>query len=133
MRSRAMRWQTRHVVKRRSAGELEAEVLSVLWDAQEALSAREVLGRLQDSLAYTTVTTVLTRLVDKGIVQREDVDRSFVYRSSVTESELVSHRLGEIIDGAANRHAALAGFVTSLDGADRVEVMNLLEQLSGDS
>lgn len=132
MHRRAERWQTHHVAKRRSAGELEAEVLSVLWETEEALSAREVLARLKGSLAYTTVTTVLTRLVDKGIVQREEVKKSFVYRSSVSESELVSNRLNKILEAAADRHGALAGFVTSLDGEDRVEVMNLLEQLTGD-
>ena len=54
-------------------GELEAAVLSALWDSPGRMSVREVLDNLarRPGLAYTTVLTVLDRLHDKGMVARE--------------------------------------------------------------
>ncbi|WP_437778932.1 BlaI/MecI/CopY family transcriptional regulator [Sorangium sp. So ce1097] len=55
----------------RSLGELEATVLSVLWNSSAPLSVRDVLGRVQrrPPLAYTTVLTVLDLGAD-ACVQR---------------------------------------------------------------
>jgi predicted transcriptional regulator len=53
-------------------GPLEARIMQVLWscDPGEYAPIREVLRRLDDDLAYTTVMTVLSRLHDKGLVRR---------------------------------------------------------------
>ncbi len=62
---------------RRVLGALEAEVTDALWSGEAALSVRQVLDSLNadrtTQLAYTTVMTVLTRLVDKGVLEREQV------------------------------------------------------------
>lgn len=51
---------------RRQRGELAAEVLAVV--AAAALTPREVMNRIDRRLAYTTMTTVLTRLHAKGLL-----------------------------------------------------------------
>src|SRR5699024_7996149 len=56
---------------RRALGELEAQVLRVLWEQSGPVSA----GLIQEQLpgpspAYTTVLTVLDRLAQKGLVLR---------------------------------------------------------------
>jgi predicted transcriptional regulator len=64
-------------------GPLEAEVMRVLWRADEPLTVRELLGQLNDNrnprLAYTTVMTVMNRLVDKGALSRERRGRGYAY------------------------------------------------------
>ena len=56
---------------RRPAGGLEAEVLAALWAIGRPLTPREVQRELGGELAYTTVMTTLTRLHDKGAVDRQ--------------------------------------------------------------
>jgi predicted transcriptional regulator len=97
-------------------GPLEAEVMDVLWQADQALSVREVAGRLNADrsapLAYTTVMTVLSRLAGKNILHRQPQGRGFVYRPAVADTAEIAVRgvLNEFGD------AALARFV------DRVEL-----------
>jgi predicted transcriptional regulator len=59
---------------------LELECLKVLWTLREG-NVHEVRQALSErrSLAYTTVMTLLERLVRKGGVSRRKVGRSFVY------------------------------------------------------
>ena len=56
---------------RRGAGELASEVLGILQTAGEPLSPADVRERLGGELAYTTVVTILSRLHDKGVLNRQ--------------------------------------------------------------
>lgn len=53
-------------------GELEAEIMEILWQLQRA-SVRDVLSVLSKrrEVAYTTVMTVMARLYAKGVLKRE--------------------------------------------------------------
>lgn len=64
---------------RREFGELECAVLRCL-EGGEALTVRDVQGQLGSQSAYTTIMTVLTRLVEKGVCQRKKCGRSFLYQ-----------------------------------------------------
>lgn len=94
-----------------SSGELppplELECLSVLWRLGpcNVKQVRESLLR-QRPLAYTTVMTVLDRLVKRGIVVRQKRGRSFEY-SSIVEREQLQRRAVEqvvhrLFDGSAD-------------------------------
>lgn len=67
-------------------GPLESEVMRRIWDAREPTNVREVLERLnkrrKQPLAYTTVMTVMTRLVDKGALRRHRAGRGYVYEAT---------------------------------------------------
>ena len=97
-------------------GPLEAEVMAALWRADEPVSVRDVVDRLNAEraapLAYTTVMTVLSRLAGKGVLVREARGRGFVYTPAVADTAEIAVRgvLAEYGD------AALARFV------DRVEL-----------
>jgi predicted transcriptional regulator len=120
------------MVQRRPSGELESEVLSVLWSEGHPLTPGEVQDQLGGQLAYTTVMTVLTRLWEKGIVTREQNGRSYAYSPVISESDLSSERLGAILDSAADRRGALAGFVGRLGKRDISELRKILDGLDGD-
>ena len=63
--------------------EAEADVLAVLFDAEEA-TARTVRERLAKKrpMAHGTVVTLLRRLEDRGLVKRRKADqgKAFMYR-----------------------------------------------------
>lgn len=70
--------RTLHVVKRLGSGELENQVLDVVWGAPGPVTPRQVQDVLSTSrkLAYTTVMTILVRLCEKGLLEREPAGRS---------------------------------------------------------
>ena len=103
---------------RRPDGALESDILAVLWAAKGPLTPGEVRDALGTELAYTTVMTVLGRLFDKGMVQRQPRGRAFAYRPSQSESELAAQRMRDILSGAKDRASALTGFVDGLSKRD---------------
>lgn len=71
-------------------GDLEQAVMDRLWaDPPAPRSVREVHTDLADTraIAYTTVLTVLDRLAKKGLVTRELVGRSWLYRPVRTRAQ----------------------------------------------
>jgi predicted transcriptional regulator len=111
---------------RRAPGALEAEVLAVLWNAREPLSATDVQARLEDDLAYTTVVTILTRLHDKGVATREKHGRSFFYHAVDDEVGLAARKMTKVLDGEPDRGSVLARFVTQLSESDEATLRALL-------
>ncbi|MEW1929860.1 BlaI/MecI/CopY family transcriptional regulator [Streptomyces sp. NPDC088360] len=113
-------------LRRRAQGELEAQVLAVLHGAAGPVNAAWVQERIGGDLAYTTVMTILTRLLAKGAVMRERVGRSFVWRSAADEAGLAALRMRKVLDGERDRGAVLASFVTTLSPADERMLRGLL-------
>lgn len=65
-------------------GPLEQKILSVVWNSSQHSTVTHVLEVLQaddKQLAYTTVMTILNRLVEKGYLSREKHGRSFSYHA----------------------------------------------------
>jgi BlaI family penicillinase repressor len=65
-----------------SLPDAELDVLSCLWKHGE-LTGREVRERLASSrpMTHSAVSTLLTRLLEKGMVARKKSGRSFTYRA----------------------------------------------------
>lgn len=78
--------------------ELQAAVVSILWKRDEATVA-EVRDALENrDLATTTVATVLKRLLDADVVERRKEGREYVYRASVSRSDVRSSMVGDVVD-----------------------------------
>ncbi len=92
-------------------GALEAEVLDQLWAAGEPLGARELAARLSGPRrADSTVVTVLTHLVAKGLVQRAGDGRRFLY-SAADPAQLTARAIEQLLAAAADRRAVLAHLI----------------------
>ena len=114
---------------RRGQGELAAQVLTVLHTAPGPVSAAWVQERLDGALAYTTVVTILSRLLAKGAVTRERSGRSFDWQPSVDAAGLAALRMQRVLDSEADREAVLTSFVTALPPGDE----RLLRELLGEA
>jgi len=78
-------------------GELEREILSIVWREAEATAerVREALGRkLKDS----TVRTVLRRLEEKGYLAHTVEERTFVYRPAESRQRVAGRAVKRIVD-----------------------------------
>ncbi|QEU96401.1 BlaI/MecI/CopY family transcriptional regulator [Streptomyces kanamyceticus] len=113
-------------LRRRAQGELEAQVLAALQSAREPVSAAWVQERIGGDLAYTTVMTILTRLLAKDVVTRERAGRSFAWTSASDEAGLAAFRMRKVLDGESDRGAVLASFVTTLSPGDEELLRGLL-------
>jgi len=77
-------------------GPLEADVMRAVWRAKVPVSVRDVLATLnksrRESLAYTTVMTVMSRLSEKEILRRKSQGRAFVYEAAVPDAAAIAVR-----------------------------------------
>ena len=76
----------------------ELELMSVLWSAGPS-SAREVLAQLPEGRAYTTVSTILRILVDKGFASSAPRGRAHVYSPALSRTEYRVRKLRAVVDG----------------------------------
>ena len=84
--------------QRLQLGPLEVDVMEAVLQFG-AGNVRDVAGRLERKLAYTTVMTTLDRLFKKGFLEREMTDRAFVYGPKVTREDWDRRRAGEMMAG----------------------------------
>lgn len=109
-------------------GPLEAELLDALWATGTWLSAPEAHELLaeQRPLAYTTVSTVLIRLWQKGHLERVRDGRSFAYRAVRTREQYTAARMAGLLADLEDRPRALSWFLEFLGPSDRDQLRRLL-------
>lgn len=115
---------------RRGMGELEAEVMAILWDADEWMTPRAVLERLDSDppVVYSTVMTILRRLWKKGMVNRQRLGKAFTYHPVKGAGEQTAERMTELLDAADDPEGALTHFLAGLDAKRRRQLRKLLER-----
>lgn len=75
----------------------ELEVLEALWKAPGAPNElQERLARSGPGWAYTTVQTLLHRLLEKGFVERKRAGVAQVYRAIVDRDELLARHVTDL-------------------------------------
>lgn len=81
-------------------GPLEQALLNILWRSGQA-TAGEVLEAYNTSaekpLAYTTISTLLTRLVEKGVLEVDRGRQPFQFTPSVTREQLLRQRIRDFV------------------------------------
>jgi predicted transcriptional regulator len=118
--------------QREVLGPLEAEVMKIVWASDQPVPVRAILERLnhgrRQQLAYTTVMTVMARLVEKDVLSRRREGRSYLYEASVRDPAEIAVRgvVREFGD------AALAHFVDEAR-ADPKVLRRLRRLMSKDS
>jgi BlaI family penicillinase repressor len=92
---------------------LELLCLQALWSLEEGnvRAVREIVAQTRP-LAYTTIMTVLDRLVRKGKLTRRKVGRAFVYSPQMSRDAMRHAAVRELVDGFFDgSEAALAAFL----------------------
>ncbi|GGV97362.1 hypothetical protein GCM10015535_68610 [Streptomyces gelaticus] len=113
--------------ERRPAGELESTVLAALWAAGTPLTPGQVQGAIGTELARTTVTTILSRLYEKGTVTRARAGRGFAYTPTEDAPGLTARRMHSELRKQEDRSTALARFVSQLTDEDEQLLRELLD------
>jgi predicted transcriptional regulator len=121
-----------HRPKQLSLGPLETEILKIIWELGCA-TVKDVHERIladpDRELAYTSVTTVLRRLTQKGWLTCEKQGRAFSWRPLLSREEaqvIKAHdQLNQFL--AVGNPDVVAAFADSLDAAslEKIEAIAL--------
>ncbi|MFF3265185.1 BlaI/MecI/CopY family transcriptional regulator [Streptomyces sp. NPDC002932] len=118
-------------VERRPSGELESTILAALWAADAPLTVGQVQGAIGAELARTTVTTILSRLHEKGTVARTRSGRGFAYTPTEDAAGLTARRMHSELRKDEDRGTVLARFVSQLSDEDERLLRELLDGEAG--
>lgn len=100
-------------------GELQSEVMEVIWQSQDPVSVKTVTQSLQEkrTIAYTTVMTVMGRLVDKGLLKRKESGKAYIYQPTHSKEKFLTRVSRQIIRNFASTFGepAITHFAEEVD------------------
>lgn len=118
--------------------EAELEILSVLW-AHGPSTVRAIHEILSQSKAtgYTTTLKILQKMAEKGLVVRDESQRSHVYQAAVqaenTQRQLVNELIEKAFGGAAEKLVMQALSSRKVDPKEIETLRKLLDELEENS
>lgn len=119
-------------MKRASLGPLEQEIIAHVW-RQQTCTTRDVVESLTKNreIAYNTVQTVMTRLVNKGLLKRRLKGKTHVYQPTAGQKSLLASLIHQTIGGLTRQfgEAALIAFVDDLEEISPRTRRQLIEKL----
>lgn len=101
-------------------GSLEIEILNTFWslttdNEDRDISIQDIVDELSQNgvaRAYTTIKTVMDRLVSKSILVRYKVGKKFFYKVTMDKREMALDMLNEFTDNFFDgNHAQMLRFV----------------------
>jgi predicted transcriptional regulator len=99
---------------------LEADVLELLLAARQPMTVAEVQEALPGARrAHTTVSTLLTRLAERGLVDRRSRGRVYEWFPAASKQELTVAALEQVLEGVEDPDAVVLGFLDNLRGKRR--------------
>lgn len=102
----------------KSISELEQQTMNIVWELKKC-SIRDVFSKLngKKKLAYTTVATLLQRLHEKGLVNRNDDNLTLLYSPKISK-ESYSKKMAKLLTNSFFKSfgdTAIASFAESID------------------
>jgi len=84
---------------RRKPTDAELGILSVLWSLGPS-TVRQIAEHMDREAGYTTILKLLQIMTEKGLVRRDDTDRTHVYQSKLTEEQTQRQLVRDLLDRA---------------------------------
>ena len=116
-------------MRTRQPGELETDVMRVLWTHPEGSTAGQIRSLIDEPRpALTTVLTVLERLRVKGLVDRTDAPPAqIVFAAAVSEVDHSAQAMLSALNSSSNRDAALLRFAGDLSDRELAMLRSALD------
>src|SRR5690349_10324124 len=79
---------------------LELDCMNALWRLGQA-TVRDIHGALAPTRprAYTTIMTILDRLTQKGVVERQKSGRAWLYKAQLSADQARTHAVTRLVEG----------------------------------
>ncbi len=98
---------------------LELDCMNALWRLGEA-TVRDIHAALASTRprAYTTIMTILDRLAQKGVVERQKAGRAWLYKPNLSAEQARAHAVARLVEGFFHGSTeALASHLSNLPAA----------------
>jgi|SRR3989344_355528 len=116
-----------------SLGELEKEVMEIIWSRKAPISVKnvhEIIGRKRKT-AYTTIMTIMGRLTAKGLLKRKGEGKAYLYQQTYSKDRFLAKASQQIIKNFVSSFgdAAVAHFAQEIEKIPEDKRQKLLEML----
>lgn len=116
--------------KDKSISDAEFEIISVLWSADEPMSAQDISER-KKKWKYSTIATLLKRLYEKGAVTYEKRGRYFYYSPLIDEKEYKAEQTKTLVrrlyNGSVKNLVAALFENKQLSGEDVKDIKDMFD------
>ena len=125
-------------IPRRKPTDGELEILAVLWEHGPS-TVRQVHDRLEPArgVGYTTVLKLMQIMFEKGLLDRDESERSHIYRAKsrqeVMQKLLVKDLLHKVFGGSMEKLVLQALSAKKATPEELAEIRKLLDELEGES
>ena len=109
--------------------------MEIIWQQKAPIAVRDVTEKLQEKreIAYTTVMTVMGRLVEKGILTRKLHGISYLYETTVTRDKFIANTVHHVFTSTVSAlgEASAAYFIKEiqkLSPKKRKELLGILNE-----
>jgi BlaI family penicillinase repressor len=116
--------------------EAELSILKVLW-RQGPCTVRQVWDQIspEQRTGYTTVLKIMQIMVEKGLLERDERQRSHVYKprqsQDQTQRQVVGHLLERLFAGSAPRLVMQLLATRKATPEELAQIRKLLDQAEG--
>ncbi len=99
-------------------GELEFIIMDYLWDKKN-VAVRDVLRELSANreIAYTTIMTTMDRLWKKGLLERNNEGKTFLYTPAQSKENIIQSMIKKVFDSILPdvTDSSMSYFINSLE------------------
>jgi predicted transcriptional regulator len=116
----------------------EMTILRALWQRGPS-TVREIWEEVSAAqrTGYTTVLKMMQIMVDKGLLERDERERSHIYRPSRSEGHtqrlVLSHLLEKVFSGSATKLVMQALATKKATRTELAEIRKILDEMEGRS
>lgn len=118
--------------------EVELQILRILWDDGPSI-VRHIHDSLQEfkQTTYSTTVKMLSVMLDKGLLKRDDDAKPQVYRPASPQQRTQKRMLGDLIDkvydGSSSALVMHALSSKKASAEELQQIRDLLDQMEGKS
>jgi len=116
--------------------ESELSILRILWNRGPS-TVREIWEQTspEQKTGYTTVLKLMQIMYEKGLLTRDETERSHVYSARVseeqTQKQVIGHLLERVFSGSAPKLVMQALAVKKATPEELAQIRKLLDELEG--
>jgi predicted transcriptional regulator len=118
---------------RKILGDLETDVMEAIWERGRATvhDVHERLAAADRELAYTTVMTVMSRLADKGLLEKRKDGAAYVYMPAASKEEFTGRTFGTVLSELLDDFTApaMSQFVEHMGEQDEAAIEALAKAI----
>ena len=117
--------------------QVELQILGILWDCGPC-TARTIHNKILESREtnYSTTVKMLSVMLDKGLVKRDDTTRPQIFRAAATQKRTQTTMLKDLIqkayDGSMGSLVMQALSSQKATKRELAEIRTLLDELEGE-